>query len=51
MPELLDVDADSFTSLTGGMTLYYNASIGKWQATNTLTPGNTQDLVINGGTF
>jgi hypothetical protein len=51
LPELLDVDADSFASLTGGMTLYYNASIGKWQATNTLTPGNVQDLVINGGTF
>jgi len=51
LPELLDVDADSFISLTSGMTLVYNSSIGKWQASNTLTPGNNQDLVINGGTF
>jgi len=33
------------------MTLVYNSSIGKWQASDTLTPGNNQDLVINGGTF
>ena len=51
LPELLDVDADSFTSLTNGMVLVYNASIDKWQATIDLTPGNTQNLDINGGTF
>jgi hypothetical protein len=51
LPELLDVDADSFTSLTNGMVLVYNAAINKWQATIDLTPGNTQNLDINGGTF
>jgi hypothetical protein len=51
LPELLDVDADSFTNLYNGMVLVYNASINKWQATLDLTPGNTQNLDINGGTF
>ena len=51
LPELLDVDVDSFTSLTNGMVLVYNAAINKWQATIDLTPGNTQNLDINGGTF
>jgi len=51
LPELLDVDADSFTSLTNGMVLVYNSAIQKWQATINLTPGNSQNLDINGGTF
>lgn len=51
LPELLDVDADSFTSLTNGMVLVYNSAINKWQATINLTPGNSQNLDINGGTF
>jgi len=51
LPELLDVDSTSFTNLYDGMVLVYNASINKWQATLNLTPGNTQNLDINGGTF
>ena len=51
LPELLDVDAESFINLYDGMVLVYNASIDKWQATLDLTPGNTQNLDINGGTF
>jgi hypothetical protein len=51
LPELLDVDSSSFTSLSNGMVLVYNSSIGLWQATLNLTPGNTQNLDINGGTF
>jgi len=51
LPELLDVDADSFGTLYNGMVLVYNASINKWQATLELTPGNSQNLDINGGTF
>jgi len=51
LPELLDVDANSFVNLYDGMVLVYNASINQWQATLTLTPGNTQNLDINGGTF
>jgi hypothetical protein len=41
----------SITSLSDGMVLVYNASISKWEATLTLTPGNTQNLEINGGSF
>jgi hypothetical protein len=41
----------SITSLSDGMVLVYNASISKWEATLTLTPGNTQNLDINGGSF
>jgi len=51
LPELLDVDADSFGTLYNGMVLVYNAAINKWQATLELTPGNSQNLDINGGTF
>lgn len=51
LPELLDVDSTSFTNLYDGMVLVYNASINQWQATLNLTPGNTQNLDINGGTF
>jgi len=51
LPELIDVDADSFTSLSNGMVLVYNSSLGLWQATLQLTPGNGQNLDINGGTF
>jgi hypothetical protein len=51
LPELTDVDSNSFANLYDGMVLVYNASINKWQATLELTPGNTQNLDINGGTF
>ena len=51
LPELTDVESGSFANLYDGMVLVYNASINKWQATLELTPGNSQNLDINGGTF
>jgi len=46
--ELSDVSA---TNLQNGMVLVYNSSTKKWEATLDLTPGSTQNLDINGGTF
>ena len=37
--------------LLNGMVLVYNSAISKWEATLDLTPGNTQNLDINGGNF
>ncbi len=37
--------------LLNGMVLVYNTTISKWEATLNLTPGNTQNLDINGGNF
>ena len=37
--------------LLNGMVLVYNSTISKWEATLNLTPGNTQNLDINGGNF
>lgn len=37
--------------LLNGMVLVYNSSISKWEATLNLTPGNTQNLDIDGGNF
>jgi|TARA_B100002019_G_scaffold275397_1_gene273262 hypothetical protein len=48
LAELSDVNA---TNLSNGMVLVYNASTRKWDATLELTPGNTQNLDINGGNF
>ena len=36
---------------TNGMVLVYNATTQKWDATLQLTPGATQNLDINGGSF
>jgi hypothetical protein len=44
-------DVDMTSGLLNGMVLVYNSSISKWQATLDLTPGNTQNLNINGGNF
>jgi len=41
----------NFTNLSDGMVLVYNGATTKWDATLTLTPGNTQNLEINGGNF
>lgn len=51
LSDLNDIDSDSFSSLYNGMVLFYNTSTNKWQATLELTPGNSQNLDINGGTF
>lgn len=39
------------SSLQNGMLLVYNSVTGKWDGTLELTPGNTQNLDINGGNF
>jgi len=48
LTELSDVAA---TTLQTGMVLVYNGLTQKWEATLDLTPGSTQNLDINGGTF
>ena len=48
LAELSDVNA---SNLLNGMVLVYNAATQKWDATLTLTPGATQNLDINGGSF
>ena len=44
-------DVDVSGGLSNGMVLVYNASTAKWETTLDLTPGNTQNLTINGGNF
>ena len=46
--ELSDV---SITNPQNGMVLVYNSTTGKWTGTLELTPGVTQNLDINGGSF
>ena len=45
---LSDVNAPT---LSNGMVLFYNETTQKWDATLELTPGITQNLDINGGSF
>lgn len=45
---LSDVD---FSSLQNGSVLVYNSTTSKWESTLSLTPGVTQNLDINGGSF
>ena len=44
-------DVDISGGLSNGMVLVYNTSTNKFEATLDLTPGNTQNLDINGGSF
>ena len=46
--ELSDV---SITGSQNGMVLVYNSTTGKWTGTLELTPGATQNLDVNGGSF
>ena len=46
---LSDVNVGS--GLLNGMVLVYNSTTNKWDATLDLTPGATQNLDINGGSF
>ncbi len=48
MASLNDVNA---AGAQNGMVLVYNGTTGKWDATLDLTPGTTQNLDINGGSF
>ena len=50
LSELLDINAYP-ENLQNGMVLVYNADSQKWDATLDLTPGNVQNLDINGGNF
>ena len=44
-------DVDISGGLSDGMVLVYNGTTSKWEATLELTPGTTQNLDINGGSF
>ena len=44
-------DVDVSGGLSNGMVLVFNASTSKFEATLDLTPGATQNLNINGGSF
>ena len=44
-------DVDVSGGLQNGMVLVFNASTSKFEATLELTPGATQNLNINGGSF
>ena len=44
-------DVDVSGGLSNGMVLVFNASTSKFEATLELTPGATQNLNINGGSF
>ena len=44
-------DLDISGGLANGMVLVYNSGTSKWEATLQLTPGETQNLNINGGSF
>lgn len=45
---LADVDA---SNLSNGHILIYDTNTNKWTATNILTTGEEQNLIINGGNF
>ena len=44
-------DVDVSGGLSNGLVLVFNASTSKFEATLELTPGATQNLNINGGSF
>ena len=44
-------DVDISGGLQNGMVLVFNAATSKFEATLELTPGATQKLNINGGSF
>jgi hypothetical protein len=48
---LSNLDDVNAPVLLDGMVLVYNGGTSKWDATLTLTPGETQNLDINGGSF
>ena len=39
------------SAVSNGSVLVYDANTSVWVATNTLTPGNTKNLDVNGGSF
>ena len=49
LAQLSDVDISG--GLQNGMVLVFNSTTSKFEATIELTPGATQNLNINGGSF
>ena len=49
LADLTDVNLPP--ALLNGMVLVYNSTTSKWDATLELTPGVSQNLDINGGSF
>ena len=49
LAQLSDVDISG--GLQDGLVLVFNAATSKFEATSELTPGATQNLNINGGSF
>ena len=45
---LTDTDV---ASVSNGSVLVYDSNSSSWVATNTLTPGTTKNLDVNGGSF
>ena len=39
------------SNVANGSVLVYDANLSKWVATNELTPTNTKNLDVNGGSF
>lgn len=48
LASLIDTDV---SAVTNGSMLVYDLNTTSWVATNTLTPGNTKNLDVNGGSF
>ena len=44
-------DVDTSGGLLNGMLIVYNSETSMWESTSILTPGNTQNMDINGGNF
>jgi hypothetical protein len=39
------------SNVVNGSVLVYDANTSRWVAVNTLTPGNTKNFDVNGGSF
>ena len=48
---LAGLDDVNISNAKNGMVLVYNSSTNQWDATLELTPGASQNLDINGGSF
>tara|TARA_R100000742_G_C4214756_1_gene40151 strand:- start:63 stop:284 length:222 start_codon:yes stop_codon:yes gene_type:complete len=48
MASMSDTDV---SAVSNGSVLVYDANLSKWIATNELTPTNTKNLDVNGGSF
>ena len=48
MASLQDTDV---SNVANGSVLVFDANVSRWVAVNDLTPGNTKNLDVNGGSF